>query len=372
MNSPKYLPFLRYSVAALVVVFIWGCNPEDKGPTGTNNNTDTTAFDQATADVLCDLSHNVILPIVTEFDAKASDLSATITALNSNHSAENLEAARTAWRAARRPWEACEGFLFGPAKNQQLDPAVDSWPLDIITMDSVLASTDQLTAAYFDNAEGSIKGSHAIEYILWGDKGDKTVDQITPREYEYLTAVTESFRGATTRLKKAWVPADQGGDDYASQLCNAGKAGSIYVSQKAGVAEVVTALYSIMTEVSDAKMGIPFQQMNNEFEEARFSGNSIPDFLANISGVEAIYEGSYGSNSGKGISDLVKAKNPDLDAKIRTQIQTAIQRVNEITPSFGEAVKAGGNRNSIQTARTAITELATSFKKDVIELLQLQ
>ena len=46
-------------------------------------------------------------------------------------------------------------------------------------------------------------------------------------------------------------------------------------------------------------------------------------------------------------------------------------RINEITPSFGEAVKPGGNRNSIQTARTAISALSTSFSKDVTELLKL-
>jgi len=329
-------------------------------------------FEQSTADVLCDLTHNVMLPIVTDFDARVAELSTAITTLNTTHTAENLEAARAAWRSARRPWETCEAFLFGPAKNQQLDPAVDAWPLDLITLDSMLTSSDQFSGAYFDRSEGNVKGSHAIEYLLWGDRGDKTIDQITPREFEFLIAVTESFRNATAKLKKSWVPATEGGDDYAKQVCNAGKPGSLYTSQKAGVAEIVDALAKILVEVSDSKMGIPFGQMNNEFEEARFSGNSVSDFLANVLGVQNVYEGNYGPNSGKGISDLVKAKNPTLDATIREQIQTAITRINEITPSFGEAVKPGGNRNSIQTARTAISALSTSFSKDVTELLKLK
>jgi len=369
MNSPKYLPILRLSAAALLVFTMWGCNEETPPPGGSNNNNNQAEWKQETADIMCDIVNNVMLPIVYDFDQEAADLNAAIITLNGQRTEQNFEAAKQAWRDTRRPWEMCEAYLFGPAKVQQLDPAVDSWPLDQITLDSMLNSNDVFTKEYFDVSEGTVKGAHAIEYILWGDKGDKTVDKITDREYQFLLAATESFRESTAKLKKAWAPTSEGGDGYGKQLCDAGKpgAGSIYSTQTAGLREIVTGLFTILIEVSDAKMGIPFSQQNNDFEEARFSNNSIPDFMANILGVQSIYMGTYGSRSGKGLSDLIKSKDAALDTRIQGQIQTCLTRISAITPSFSEAIT--NNRNAIQTARFAVTELATSFEKDVSELL---
>ncbi len=365
MNSPKYLRHFCYAAAAFCLVSVWGC--KDDQPTV--DPPKPAPWDQGTADVLKDLTQNVMLPIVRDFDQSAADLLTAITALRTQKSEQALSEARTAWVKSRGPWEVCEAFLFGPAKNQQIDPAVDAWPLDEITLDSMLRSNDQLTKEYFDQSEGTVKGSHALEYLLWGQNGNKTINDFTDREFDFLVACCSSFREETARLKKAWVPSTEGGDNYAEQLYNAGKAGSLYSTQAAGVREVIGGLVMIMTELDASKMGIPFTQRSTDFEEARFSGNSKADFLANVAGVQYIYEGNYGTNSGKGLSDLVRAKSTQLDDSIKAQLQIAVQRINEITPTFGDAVF--NNRNSIQTARFAVSVIATLFDKDVREKLGL-
>lgn len=364
-NSPKYRWLLAVAAAALAVVSIPGCGddpPVVEPPK-------PAPWDQGTADVLKSVTDVVILPVIRDFDNRVAELLTAVKAFKAQKTEQTLVEARDAWKRARAPWEVCEAFLFGPAKNQQIDPAVDSWPLDEITLDSMLRSSDQFSKEYFDQSEGTVKGSHAIEYLLWGRNGNKALGDFNDREFEFMVACCESFRDATGKLKKAWLPTTEGGDDYAFQLYNAGKAGSLYSTQAAGVREVIGGLVMIMLELSDAKMGIPFTQRSTDFEEARFSGNSKADFIANVLGVQYVYEGNYGSNSGKGLSELVRAKDSKLDDSIKAQISLALQRINEITPSFGDAVF--NNRNSIQTARFAVSSIATLLEKDVKEKLEL-
>ena len=49
----------------------------------------------------------------------------------------DIQAAGEAWKRARKSWELSEAFLFGPAANHNIDPHIDSWPLDKAAMDSM-------------------------------------------------------------------------------------------------------------------------------------------------------------------------------------------------------------------------------------------
>jgi putative iron-regulated protein len=371
-------PFkLRHLAFAAVLVTLWGCDPPIDPDTqrrldsiALQQRLDSIAMasqtDELRSGVLCDLIQNVVLPIVDRFDAQAGALQYEIQMLSGSRTPENLARARQAWRDTRVPWEMCEAFLFGPAKVQQLDPAVDSWPIDLITIDSMLISKDWFTPEYFDVSEGTVKGAHAIELFLWGKDGQKRVEEITPREFEFIVAASESMQGAAARLKHGWIPLPtMEGRGYAREICDAGLPGSLYTSRAGAVREFLNALVMILTEVSDAKMGIPYSQQSTEFEEARFSGNSMEDFKANLLGVKSIYTGSYGHGSGRGIRDLVRAADSALDARVERAIATAIARVEEIGTNFSEAVI--NDRNAVQTARYSLTQLATLFDMDVRE-----
>jgi uncharacterized iron-regulated protein len=322
------------------------------------------------AGVLCDLTQNVIIPTLQDFELATARLRDAITALDANRTDATLEAARAAWLAARTPWERSEAFLFGPAKSDQLDPAIDSWPVDLIIIDSMFVSRDQFTEQYFAQSEGSVKGMHGIEYMLWGDRGNKTYTQITPRELQYLKGAAAHLHTCASLLLTAWMPAALGGHDYASHLCNAGKPTSLYFSQKAAIAEYVSAILSMSVELSDAKLGIPYAQQSSEFEESRFSGNSKADFTANVLGIQSIYTGTYGSHAGRGLRDLVAAQDPALDARVRQKIDMALVDIGNITPSFSAAIFQ--NRASIQAARQTLTSLYNLLDDEVVDALGLR
>jgi putative iron-regulated protein len=368
MKYTKYL--LQSSVAVLVLIGAAGCSTEEPPTTVTP----PPPIDAAKTASLHDISTNVIVAAVVDFDVAAEKVATTVATLNTQRNQDNLMAAREAWRASRRPWEFCEAFLFGPAKNQQIDPSIDSWPLDQITIDSILSSTDPITKEYLEPLEGTSKGFHAIEFLLFGEKGDKTADKLTDREMEYLIASTGAFRDATARLRKAWEPLnDNDSASYWWQLSYAGISGSLYRTQDAGLAEILGGLVGITSELENAKMGNPYFANSALLEEDRFSGNSNFDFIANVEGVRAVYTGEYHERAnpiiGHGLSDLVKAKSGGdaLDAKVRQQLDDAVSGIRAITPNFGDAITS--NRTAIANAITKVRELNATLDNDVRKLL---
>jgi uncharacterized iron-regulated protein len=89
----------------------------------------------------------------------------------------NLANVRQAWREARVPWEKSEGFLFGPVDQQGIDPSIDSWPVNETDLDAVLESGQTLTKSYIDGLDGTLKGFHTIEYLLFGTSSNKQLNE---------------------------------------------------------------------------------------------------------------------------------------------------------------------------------------------------
>ncbi len=344
------------ALLTLCTAILSGCSDD------TTSGPEDTTTDEAT--VLSDVANKVILATYVDLDDKAGKLITAVSNFNTSATEANLTAARQAWRDARRPWEQSEAFLFGPVDTKGIDPGIDSWPVNKADLDAVLASDATLTKNYIDGLEGTLKGFHTIEYLLFGAGNAKTVASFTPREREYLVAVTESFKGSTAQLRSSWEPS---GENFVAQLAGAGTSGSIYTSRKIAVQELVDGMAAICDEVANGKIGEPFTQQDRSLEESQFSDNSNADFQDNIRSVMNVYLGSYGTNQGKGLSTLVAAKKADLDAKVRAQITAAITAIGAMTPSFGDAIV--NNKPKVEAAQEAVTTLRLTLEGEVLQTL---
>lgn len=331
-------------------------------------NEDTAAppagFD-ATA-MLADVPVKVILATYQDLEAKAALLRTAVITFNGAPTNPNLTAAQDAWRAARRPWEQAEGFLFGPVETQGIDPAIDSWPVNRVDLDAVLAGSATLNQAYIDGLEGTLKGFHTIEYLLFGSSGTKVAADFDARQREYLVGSTASLAAAVTALRTAWDPA---AGNYARTVSTAGMSGnSVYISQSAAVQELINGMIVICDEVANGKISDPFDQQDRALEESQFSNNSNLDFADNIRSVQNLYLGKYGTMTGTGVRALVLAEMPSLDVTIQAQMTAAITAIGEMTPSFGEAIVS--NPTKVEAARARIRELKQTLEAQVLELAQ--
>ena len=109
----------------------------------------------------------VIEPTYSDLYARAADLRSAAETLAASPTDANLDATRTAWVNARKPWEQSEAFLFGPVESLGIDPSIDSWPVDRVQLDQVIDSQLELTAdSISTNFGGGLRGFHTIEYLL--------------------------------------------------------------------------------------------------------------------------------------------------------------------------------------------------------------
>lgn len=325
--------------------------------------TDSNGGSYDATQVLSDVGTKVILATYLDLDAKADALAESVSAFSDERSQENLDDARQAWKDARRPWEQSEAFLFGPVSIRGIDPSIDSWPLNKTDLDGVLANGETLDKDYIDALPESQKGFHTIEYLLFGQGNDKKLEEFTDREFEYLSAVTLSFKGATSALAAAWDP-DRG--NFLDTLKRAGEIGA-YTSQKAAVEELIDGMIGICDEVATGKIEDPFNSGDRTLEESAFSDNSNLDFQDNIRSVRNVYLGGYGSESGEGISTLVAARNPELDSRFKDEVDAAIAAIGEMSPTFGAAIT--GNKEKVKAAQDAILTVKVTLEAEIKPLL---
>ena len=334
--------FLISSCFALLLVS--GCKKNDTTPP-----VDTPVSE---LDVLTDFANVLVNPNYQDLQAKAGALNLAAQTLSTSPTAANLVIAQDAWRAVRVPWELSEGFLFGPVEDFYYDPATDTWPVNTVELDSLLASSDPLTLADIDSLPYSLKGYHPAEYLLFGVGGTKTVSQFTARQFQYLISLTQNLYNSVTGLRNSWDVNQPG--NFSEQLITAGAGSTRFATRRDAFIAIVAAMIKICNEVSNGKMQVPLAAHDSTLVESQYAHNATTDFRNNITGIQNVYMCNYFS-TGKSLHDLVVLKDISLDNTIQSQISTAISSFNSIDPDYGKAIFT--QVGQIQTTQNAINTL---------------
>lgn len=333
--------------AALIAV---GCNDVDDSKSVTNDY----------KEVLTAISVDVITATYKDLNDKAIALKNSVNTFLNNSSEANLQAMRTAWTATRKPWEQSEGFLYGPVDTEGLDPALDTWPVDVNAMNSILDSNQVINAHLIAN-NNEARGFHLIEFLIWGENGNKQANEITPRQKEYLLAAAIDLQENTQKLYDGWKSS---GGNFANYFITAGAGSTLYPSQKAALEEIVEGLITIADEVGAGKIEDPLNSEGGvpkpELEESRFSNNSKADFADNMRSIQNIYLGIYNQKDVAGIEKILSEKNPVLDVKIKTAIKESILAIEAIPGTFTQAIS--NNRLAVVDAQNKVMKL-----KEILE-----
>ncbi len=336
----------------LASAFILGCGSDDEEEDQVDEG---GAFDATT--VLNDFANGIVLPTYTDLDNKAGELLTAVKALEADTSQANLEKAQQAWIAARIPWEQSEAFLFGPVDTQGLDPALDSWPVDHVNLQSVLDSGDTLTVDFVSGLEDTQKGFHTIEFLLFREGDQRQASDLTDRELGDLLSTTENLKASTAQLRLAWAPE---GENFVSKVTQAGTGSDVYPSQSSAVQEIINGMIVIADEVANGKISDPFNESDTTLVESQFSFNSISDFQNNIRGIQNVY--------GNGLNGFVNGKDADLDARFQQEVQAAIDAIGAIPDPFRDSITA--NRGAVQAAIDAVSTVQLTLEQDILPLVQ--
>jgi putative iron-regulated protein len=291
-------------------------------------------------------------------------LAADIDAFAAAPSDAGLAVSQEDWKAARASYEFGEAFTFGPIQTDGIDPAVDTWPVDIPGIGALIAGSDSLTPAFIGGLPVTLKGFHAVELMLFGQPGTPaSAGAFTGRQLDYVSAAGHDLSSELSALRTAWSPA---GGNFAGQVLNAGHAGSAYSSQAAVMQDIVTQMATQPAQFI-FKISQPLATDSSIYEESRFSDNTLGDIESNIAGTAALYYGATSPSGHGGLGAIVAANDPALDATVRAQFAAAEAAMAKITPSFDVALHA--DPGSLQVAAQASLSLQRTMINLVAPLL---
>lgn len=351
--------YINLLLSGAVVLGLANCSSDESTP-AVNTELNTQ--------VLTEFSTNLPQTVYGSLASKTSTLYDQVLALNTDGATDaELNAARTTWKEARQAWEQSEAFLFGPVSTEDIDPRIDTWPVNFQDLDAQLASENEFTEDYVNNElDDALKGFHPIEYLIFGEDGDKAAGELSARDLEYLTGLALNLKTLTADLNASWKPSTS--NNYHAAFTNAGNGSSVYPTQVSAYEELVNAMAGICEEVAGGKIEEPFLAKDPSLEESPFAKNSIIDFTNNIKGVQAVYLGKY-TNDGKGIEDVVRAYNLQLDGDLKLKMANAIAALENIKVPFGEAII--DKPLQVQAAIDAINELKDILKGELLPFVQV-
>jgi len=328
----------------------------------------------------------------------ATTMKLAINALLSEPTEPNLRAARAAWIAARIPYMQTEAYRFGNAIVDDWEGRVNAWPLDEGLIDYVAkvygsespenelyvanviknvsltiggkkldtkTLTKELLADDLQEAGGVeanvATGYHAVEFLLWGqdlngtDAGAGTrpasdydakncTNGNCARRAEYLSTVTDLLIDDLAWMAKQWAP---GGDG------RKGVGGG-----EAGLTTIMTGLGSLSYgELAGERIKLGLMIHDSEEEHDCFSDNTHASHFFDALGIRNVYLGHYrradGSFvSGPSVSDLVKAKAPEVDAEMRAKLDATMDAMNALylraltTESYDQMIGEGNDEGN--------------------------
>ncbi|MBL3583866.1 peptidase [Rhodovulum sulfidophilum] len=302
----------------------------------------------------------------------AERLQKAVDALVAEPSPQALDAARRAWLAARVPYQQSEAFRFGNPIVDDWEGKVNAWPLDEGLIDyvdagyggatdenplaaiNVIASpsfeiagetvdaseiTPELLAETLHEADGIeanvATGYHAIEFLLWGQDlngTDAGAGQRSWTDYAEGEACTNDNcdrRGAYLKAATDLLVSDLGW--MVAQWQEGGEAReAVMADSAAGLSAILTGMGSLSYgEQAGERMRLGLMLNDPEEEHDCFSDNTHNSHYYDGLGIRNVYLGSYtridGTEvSGPSVSDLVAAKDADLDAEMKMNLDTTM------------------------------------------------
>lgn len=249
-----------------------------------------------------------------------------------------------------------EAYLYGAAADYDIDPHIDSWPLDgtalqnLLNNNSMMAEIERNPDYVSANLGYGLLGFHALEYMLFENAGPRALGKYTRPQLVYLVGVANDLCNMCVRLEASWAGLDNVteekqtilGDaeleptfDYGASMRNSGKGGSKYRNYKDAAEEIIQGCIDIATEVGSQKIGRPANGTSSEdinYIESPYSQNSKTDFIDNIISIRNTYQGMTSGDAS--VSDWIEVVDPVLDTEVRNAISTAIEKIQACPAPF--------------------------------------
>ena len=372
---------------ALLAIAIVGLSMGFAACSDSNDDPDSNQLDSKKTAIISQYVNAVVVPTYKSLADESNELAALCQQLRENPTQAKVQQCCDKWISARKYWELSEAFLFGAAADYNIDPHIDSWPLQKSQLDNILNNSALIAALDEDGASADafatlgygLLGFHAVEYVLFRDGAARNVDDISERELIYNAAVAQDLANQTVRLEASWAGMDgitsakraqleefelEPAFNYGENMIDAGKAGNaLYKTQLAAMEQILTGASDISDEVGNTKITDPVNSQNVLDVESWYSWNSIADFTDNIRSVRNIYYGTLDGNvSNNSMSAYVKGINSTLDNNVRSAINNAIKEVSSMPAPFRNHLNKAETQKAVDACNALLAALDAAIE----------
>lgn len=323
--------------------------------------------DQAVSQILTNFGPKIAEPTYEKLLTEATLLVSTLEKLKIDPTETHLGQAQIQWYVTRSAWEQSECMLFGPVATEGLDPAIDTWPVSHLEIDSLLNSSFAISASSVDGLGEALKGFHPIEYYLFGIAKSRKATDLTVRQLEFLLALGQNLQAKTRAMWEGWNAAH---GNYSDEMAQAGNGSKTYSTRQEALLEIAQAIIGIIGEVSDGKIHEPFVAKDSLLEESPFAQSSWSDFKDNLHGARNTYNGAiYGQNT-TSLQAWLKIHNTALDLKITQGFDQCIASLDAYSIPFGRAIFQVPGQ--IQATQQQLSQLKQTMENELIPLITLK
>lgn len=345
----------------------------------------------------------------------AKKLDEAVAALIAKPSAETLATARSAWKAARIPYQQTEVYRFGNAIVDDWEGRVNAWPLDeglidyvdagygtesdentLYTANVIASKSIEVNGQKVDASEltpeflsgtlqeaGGIEanvatGYHAVEFLLWGQDLNGTGPGAGNRPHTDYDTANCTGGNCDRRAQYLASASKLLVSDLEEMVANWGPEGAARKAladgdPKAGLSVILTGMGSLSYgEMAGQRMKLGLLLHDPEEEHDCFSDNTHISHLYDAIGIRNAYVGSYkridGSIvEGASLSALVKAADPAVDTELTGKLDATVAAMEAIAKraESGEAYDqqiGEGNAEGNATVQAGIDALIDQTK----------
>ncbi|MDE5637461.1 MAG: hypothetical protein K2J51_02670 [Alistipes sp.] len=282
-----------------------------------------------------------------------------------------VDAACRKWYEARKHWELSEAFLYGAAADYNIDPHIDSWPLNATDLQALLDDSYRMSIMDAEYAAGlgyGLQGFHAVEYMIFDRTAGTSSTEGKPRtaaykrieELVYLAAVAGDMANQCVLLEASWAGMESLDDrksgmledaelepsrNYGYGMCNAGRGGSDYTNFLAVAQQILQGCSDISDEVANTKIARPNTGTSGEdlsYIESPYAKNSKTDFYDNIVSVRNAYLGTVPGAAS--VSSYLRSVDAEADTAVRNAIEAALAAIEAAPAPF---VNYAGSNNPL-------------------------
>jgi len=343
---------LRSSVLLLSILLTAVSCKEDEKP----------EFDRA--GMLANMADNLIIPDYTSLNSSLNLFYTKASEFTANPDLTTLAALRSQYVLTNNYYQKCSMYNFGPAMEQGIKAAFNTFPTDTAQIEVNVASG---IYNLFSVVNADAIGFPAIDYLLYFGSDAEIIADFSTNPNAGLRKLY--LTDLVSKMKNEFLPVlNQWNDSYRSTfiLANGNDVAS-------SCSYLLNEFVKDVELTKNARYGIPSGQQTGgatlpAYVEAYYSGLSNDFAFANLTALKNCFNGG----SGLGFDDYIKDVEDEdvtesLADKINSQFDVCINQINNLADPLSNTIET--DVQSVSTLYLELKKLIVYLKTDMTSML---